>query len=66
MVYIFVLCGFMMGFGIGLGTLNVMLRHRSKKEIKEDASLKWYGLVAWGFALCGGVLGYWVYQHNFL
>jgi len=66
MVYIFTFFGFMMGFGVGLGVMNVILRHRSKDEIKEDKSLQWYGLIGWFFAILGGLAGYWVYNHSFL
>jgi len=65
MVYIFVICGFLMGFGVGLGTLNVILRYKTKEEIQNDNSLKKYGLIAWVFALLGGVISYWIYAHNF-
>ena len=65
MVYIFVCCGFIMGFGVGLGTLNVMLRYKSKEEIQNDNSLKKYGIIAWLLAILGGFLGYWIYVHNF-
>lgn len=66
MVYIFAFFGFMIGFSIGLGTLNVLLRHRSNDEIKKDPSLRWYGAVAWVFGLIGGVVGILIYNHNFL
>ena len=54
-----------MGFGVGLGTLNVMLRYKSKEEIQNDNSLKKYGIIAWLLAVFGGFLGYWIYVHNF-
>lgn len=67
MVYIFSLFGFMMGFGIGLGTINVLLRKRSKQEIQEDKSLVWtYGLIVWVVAGLGGWLGFWIYNNHFL
>jgi prolipoprotein diacylglyceryltransferase len=65
MVYIFVFCGFMMGFGVGLGTLNVMLRYKSKEEIQNDNSLKKYGVIAWALAILGGFIGYWIFSHYF-
>ena len=66
MVYIFGFFGFVMGFGIGLGVINVMLRHYSTKEIQENKSFKWtYGLAVWGFAAIGGWIGVWLYNQNF-
>ena len=66
MVYIFAFVGFMMGFGIGLGAINVLLRHRSKQEIKEDKSLRLYGLIAWLLAVMGAIIGVWIHNYNFL
>ena len=67
MVYIFGFFGFVMGFGVGLGVINVLLRHRSKKEIEEDTSLRWtYGLAVWVFAALGGWLGAWIHNNYFL
>ena len=36
MVYIFGLFGAMIGFGVGLGTINVLLRHHGKTEIQDN------------------------------
>ena len=67
MVYIFVLFGFLMGFGVGLGTINVLLRRRSKAEIQGDSSLKWtYGVAVWVIAALGGGIGFWLYNHVYL
>ncbi len=66
MVYIFAVIGFFMGFGVGLGTINVLLRHRSKKDIQSDKSLRWsYGLMVWLFAILGGWLGVWACNNYF-
>ena len=56
----------MVGFSIGLGTINVLLRRRSKLEIEEDKSLRWtYGIAVWIFAGLGGWFGFWFYNNNF-
>lgn len=67
MVYLITLIGFMLGFGIGLGTINVLLMKRTKKEIQEDTNLRWkYGTLVWVLAIMGGFLGYWLFnQHYF-
>ena len=66
MVYIFAFFGFMIGFGIGLGIINVILRHKSMDEIKSNAAYKWtYGLMVWGFALVGAWLGNLIFHHYF-
>ena len=65
MVYIFGFFGFAMGFAVGLGVINVMLRHRSTEEIKKDKSLKWtYGVGVWIMAALGGWLGVWIYNNH--
>ena len=67
MVYIFSFFGFMMGFAVGLGTINVLLRRRSNSEIEKDKSLRWtYGVAVWIFAALGGWLGFWFYNNSFL
>jgi hypothetical protein len=66
MVYIFAIIGFFMGFGVGLGTINVLLRHRSKKDIQDDKSLRWtYGILVWFFAGVGCWLGVLIYNSYF-
>lgn len=66
MVYIFALVGFVFGFAIGLGTINVILRNVEKERLTNDKSLKWkYGILVWVFAFCGGWLGVWVFNNVF-
>ncbi|MCI5060910.1 MAG: hypothetical protein MRY79_07550 [Alphaproteobacteria bacterium] len=66
-VYIFGLFGFVMGFGVGLGVINVFLRHYSNEKIKNDKSLRWtYGLAVWVFAALGAWLGIWLYHNSFI
>lgn len=66
MVYIFAFVGIISGFAIGLGVINVALRHYTMKEIKADKSLKWKsGLSVWIFAGFGGWLGTTIYNNYF-
>lgn len=66
MVYIFGLFGFVMGFGVGLGIINVLLRHRSTEEIKQSKSLRWtFGIAVWGVSAIGAWLGVSIYN-NFI
>ena len=65
MVYIFGIIGLVFGFSVGLGTINVILRNRSKKEIQEDSSLRWkYGLLVWLIAGFGCWIGIYLYNHS--
>lgn len=65
MIFIYGFFGFLIGFGIGLGFANVMLRRKTKNELQDDKSLAWtYGLGVWGFAILGGVVGVWIYNMN--
>lgn len=63
MVYIFGFFGFMIGFGVGLGIINVILRNRSIEEIRTDKTAKWkYGVVVWFVAILGAYIGVWIYN----
>ena len=67
MVYVFGFVGFVMGFGVGLGVINVLLRHYSKQELQDNKSLRWrYGLAVWIFAVLGGWAGVSLYNNSFL
>lgn len=67
MVYIFGIFGFIMGFGVGLGMINVMLRHYSQKEIQENKSFRWkYGVLVWGVAAFGAWAGTRIYYTLYL
>lgn len=67
MVYIFAFFGLVMGFGIGLGFINVLLRHYSVKQIKESPSMRWkYGALVWIVAGFGCWAGIWIYNNYFL
>jgi len=66
MVYLFAIIGFVFGFSIGLGSINVALRYKSTKEIQSDKALRWkYGLLVWGFAFVGGWIGVQIYNNYF-
>lgn len=66
MVYLFAVIGFVFGFSVGLGSINVALRYKSTDEIKSDKSLRWkYGLLVWAFAFVGGWLGVMIYNNYF-
>lgn len=67
MVYIFSILGFVTGFAIGIGTINVILRRHSNDDLAQDKSLRWkYGTLVWVFSGIGGYLGFWLYQNYFL
>lgn len=67
MVYVFALIGFAIGFGVGLGVINVLLRHYTKKQLETDPSLRWrYGLTVWIFAGLGAWLGVWLHNYSLL
>lgn len=54
MVYLFGISGFVIGFMVGLLVIHFLLRHKSKRELLEDDSLKWkFGLLNWGLAILG-------------
>ncbi len=66
MVYLFTVIGFVFGFSVGLGSINVALRYKTKEEIKNDKSLRWkYGVMVWVFALIGGFFGHSIYNNYF-
>ena len=66
MVYIFALVGFVFGFAIGLGVINVLLRHRKISEVKQDKSARWiYGLAVWGLSGMGAYIGVLIYNNYF-
>lgn len=67
MVYIFTLFGFLIGFGIGLGTANVLLRNKTKDEILKDQSIRWkYGSLIWIFGFVGAWLGLIIHNNIYL
>jgi len=54
MVYLFGIIGFVLGFAIGLGIINVILRHKNIDEIKQNKSYRWkYGLLVWFMGFVG-------------
>ena len=66
MVYLFALVGLVFGFSVGLGTINVILRNKTKEEIETDKSLRAkFGLLVWGFAFVGGWLGVYIFNNYF-
>lgn len=66
MVYLFTAIGFIFGFSVGLGAINVALRYKSKEEIQNDKSIRTqYGLLVWAFAAIGAWIGYNIFQNYF-
>ncbi len=66
MVYLFTAIGLIFGFSVGLGTINVILRHKTKEEIQTDKSIRTkFGLLVWSFAAVGGWTGHYIFQHYF-
>jgi len=67
MVFIYGFCGFLIGFAIGLGIVNVMLMKKTKQQLKEDRSLaKVYGGAVWFLAFVGAYVGYWLFKNNII
>lgn len=66
MVYVFGFFGFVMGFAIGLGVINVLLRNYPKEEIQDNKAFRIYSIAVWIFAIFGGWLGVWVHNNHFL
>ena len=57
MVYLVGIIGFIGGFFAGQMLLLVILRHKSKKELLEDDSIKWlYGTLNWILAGLGAYI----------
>lgn len=66
MVYLFGFIGLILGFGVGLGVINVFLRNYSRKELQTDKGLWWtYGLAVWIFAGLGCWLGLLIFDRYF-
>ena len=66
MVYLFGFFGFVFGFAIGLGLINVLLRHKSMEDIKKDKTAKWkYGLLVWLMSAIGAWAGISVFRFYF-
>lgn len=66
MVYIFGFVGFVFGFAVGLGLINVMLRHRKISEVRADKSSRFiYGLAVWGLGGMGTYIGVFIYNNYF-
>lgn len=66
MVYLFGFIGFVLGFAVGLGVVNVFLRSYSPKELRNNKSLWWtYGLAVWVFAGLGCWLGLVMFERYF-
>ena len=59
-----VLCaiaGLIIGFALGLGILNVLLKDKTKQELKTDKALqRKYGSLGWAVALLGALAGWWL------
>lgn len=63
MVYLFGFLGFALGFAVGLGVINVLLRNRSVADVKKDRSARTaYGLFVWLCAVVGIFFGIWAYS----
>lgn len=66
MIYVFGVCGFILGFAAGMFVIHMFLRAVSKHELVKNKSLRWtYGLAVWIFAAIGVWLGVWLYNRSF-
>ncbi|MBI2233931.1 MAG: hypothetical protein HYU57_02850 [Micavibrio aeruginosavorus] len=66
MVYLAGIVGFIGGFCLGQMVLMFLLRHKSNADLKQDKSLRIYGLLNWLVALLGAMATVWLYKFWFL
>ena len=66
MIYLFCTLGFIGGFILGQMVLAVLLHGKTRDELLENKSLRWYGLLNWIFAIGGASSSMIVYQQFFL
>ncbi len=65
MIYVFAICGFILGFAGGLIVINLFLRGYNAGELLKNKSLRWtYGLAVWIFAALGAWGGVWLYNRS--
>jgi hypothetical protein len=65
MIYLAGIIGFIGGFAAGQLLLMFMLRHKSNSELKQDKSLRVYGLLNWLVAILGAAAMTTLYYHYF-
>lgn len=67
MVYVFGICGFVLGFVAGLFVINMFLRGYNARELLKNKSLRWtYGLAVWIFAALGSWAGVWLHNRSII
>lgn len=55
--------GLIFGFLAGLGVLNIVLKDKTRDELKTDKYLqRKYGSLCWLIALCCAYIGWWLSQ----
>lgn len=65
MVYLFGLCGLVLGFGVGMFVIHLFLQNYRSHELIKDKSLRWtYGLAVWLIAGLCAWLGVWLYERS--
>ena len=65
MVYLYGIIGFIGGFALGLGVINMFLRSYTGRELMENKNLRWtYGLAVWLFAGLGAWAGVKLFQQG--
>lgn len=66
MVYLFGAIGFVFGFAIGVGLINVILMRVPKDQLQKDKSLRWkYGTLVWVISALGTWAGVTIHSHFF-
>ncbi len=67
MVYLFGFLGFVFGFSVGLGIINILLRQRSMKEIQSNKKIHWiYGPMVWVAAITGCLIALRIHDKIYL
>jgi hypothetical protein len=65
MVYLIGIIGFIGGFSCGIFMIGQFLRHKPKRDLVQDKSLRWtYGLFVWVMAAAGAYSAVWIYRND--
>jgi len=64
MVYVCGIIGFVLGFAVGIGIINLFLHNRPRADLMHNKSLRWtYGLPVWILAGASSWVATQIYHH---